>query len=1127
MCRDLATAISRTTTTNSSGNYVFANLPPGTYAVEVAAQGFKKATRAEAPVEVNSTLRVDVTLEPGSVSQTIEVTGAAPVLQTDRADVGTKIEVAQMADLPVGGANRNFQGLLATVPGTVRPHRDHSEFFNAQDTLSSEVHGQSREFNELMIEGVNNDERTGLLQIYIPPAEAIQTVDVTTSNYAAEFGRAGGAITNVELKSGSNGFHGSAYEINRLSALAARSFFNRPPNPVPRGTYNYFGGTVGGPVIKNKTFFFFDLLRIDDHRGQFNGTLSVPTDAFRAGNFNGAGSGIFIYNPFTGNPDGTGRQRFQCSDAAGTIPVVPNAQGQQVAGTPCNVIPQQLMSPVALKLLALVPHTNLGSGITNNFTRNTLFTKGDTAFDVKIDHNLTGKDRLAFRFSRAVQHVFQQPIFGLAGGPANSAFQGTGVQHQQSGALNETHTFSPTLLMEVRAGISHYRNVAHQADYGTTASKDIGIPGVNLDAFTSGLVGMDIGGYNTPMVGYSASLPWDRGETNIDFVNNWTKIHGNHTIKWGADIRRLRDDLVQAQTFSPRGRYSFGTGPTALNSGGKSSATNLANNFASFLLDMPTDVGRDISLTSGSWRETEAFFFGQDTWHATQKLTIDAGLRWEYYEPAKPHHAGGYSNYDPTQNVLVVAGIGGNPLDMGRKTYYKYFAPRFGFAYRVTEGTVLRGGFGISYEPFTNNNYGFNNFPVRQNNEFPNANGFAPACLSVSGTVSATSPCGTGTLATLENGFPTPAPFVVPSNGIIPAKLGDTDFVIDKNFQQPYVEAWNLAVQRSLWQNFVLDVAYVGNHGVKIPVQYDLNAATAPSWCTPAQIAGNLLGCGGKTITSLESSNCVLGQSTRPLCNQFGRSGATNFLYKPTTSSYNALEVKLNRRFSNGFLMTVAYTWAKALAYRSDMGNDGGGPDNYLDFRRNYTVESRNRTHTFVSTFVYELPFGKGKRFAQSGPASWIIGGWGLSGVLTRMSGLPMHFTANGNSLASNGSTQYPDQVAPFHVLGGIDTNLWFDPSSFTAHTIPAGCASAACALGNMVRYQFSGPGFFNLDAAVFRRFPIGERVGFELRAEAFSVTNSPQFSLPTTDQTSPNFGYIKGVDGGNRTIQFGAKLTF
>jgi len=285
---EMNTGVERSTTTNDSGNYEFPTLPPGVYEVTVKHPGFRQETRRGVELVVNSTVRVDLQLQPGAASETILVTSEVPTLQTDRADIAEKIELEQLLELPIGGPVRNFQGLLALVPGTVRPHRDHSEFFNAQDSLSTEVNGQSREFNELMIEGVNDDERTGLLQIYIPPAEAIQTVDVSTSNYTAEFGRAAGAVTNVILKSGTNQFHGSAYEYNRVSALAARSYFNRPPNPLARTTYNYYGGSFGGPIIKNKTFFFFDILHISDVRGQFN-LVTVPTAAFRNGDLSAGG----------------------------------------------------------------------------------------------------------------------------------------------------------------------------------------------------------------------------------------------------------------------------------------------------------------------------------------------------------------------------------------------------------------------------------------------------------------------------------------------------------------------------------------------------------------------------------------------------------------------------------------------------------------------------------------------------------------------------------------------------------------------------------------------------------------------------------------------------------------------
>ena len=1119
--KEVNTGTARIAETNESGNYVFADLPPGQYQVIAEKPGFKKVVRDAVDVVVNTTVRVDLKIEPGTITEIVEVSAETPILQTDRADVGRKIESKQVVDLPLGN-NRNFQNLVTLVPGTVRPHREHSEFFNPQDSLSTEVNGQSRLFNDLKIEGVDDNHRTGLLQVYVPPAEAIQTVDVTTGNYAAEFGRAGGAVTNVVLKSGTNDFHGAAYEFNRVSALAARSYFNRAPGFFPRTTYNYYGGNAGGPIIKNKLFFFGDILRIDDSRGKFD-RLTLPTGAFRAGDFRSAG--VNIYDPYQ-TTDATHQTLVR--DANGNpIPVAPASRTQ----FPNNVIPSNRTTPLAQKILALVPPTNL-AGATRNYQATTRFLKNTTAFDTKFDFNRTDNDRLAFRFSRAVESINDQPIFGAAGGPKGGGFEGTGEQHTQSGALNHTHVFSSTLISEARFGISHYRNIARNADYGTNASDALGIRGVNLDPFTSGMTAIDIqGGFSSPMIGYSASMPWDRGETNINGVTNWTKIQGNHTFKWGADIRRLRDDLVQAQTFGPRGVFRFGTGTTSI-SGSK---TGPGNNFAAFLIDAPTEVGRDISVISGSWRETELFSYGQDKWQLTSKLTIDAGLRWELYIPASPHHPGGFSNYDPTNNSLVLAGIGGNAMDLGRETSYRYFAPRFGVAFRLTEKTVFRGGFGISYEPFPNNQYAWN-FPVRQNNASKQTGSFAIPTFTTNGPP-----------ANMANGFPAPAPEAIPPNGILvlpdPRVPGtdplrthanETFNVIDKKFRQPYVESWNVAIQRALPKNFVLEVAYVGNHGVRIPMTYNLNAAIAPG----VDATGNLL-----------ADTCAV----RPLCQSkvpggpgFGRTGNTDFLFKPTTSNYNALQVKLDHRWASGFLLTTSYTYGKALAYRSDQGSDGGSPHFYLDivnglttqsFRRNYSVTSQDRRHTFVQSYIYELPFGKGKPLLKSGWGSWVAGGWQVSGILTFMTGRPLRFTADGKSLNAPGTTQTPIQNAPFRVLGGRDNDLWFDTSAFCPVGVnppPAGCPFAGNGLmGNMGHYVFAGPHFFNLDASVFRRFPLRERVGLEFRAEAFSVTNTPQFDVSTdgggnlVDFNNPDFGHVRRVFGGNRSMELGAKITF
>ena len=1106
---EMKTGISRSTTTNEDGNYQFPDLPPGQYEVAVERDGFKRAVRSGIDVLVNSDVRVNISLQPGTVQQVVEVIADVPMLQTDRADVGAKLENRQVVDLPLGN-NRNFQNLINLVPGATRAHRVHSEFFNAQDSLATEVNGQTRLFNNLQIEGVDDNERTGLLQIYIPPAEAIQTVDVSTSNYTAEFGRAGGAVTNVILKSGTNAFHGAAYEFNRISALAAVPFFqNTRITPKAPTTYNYYGGNVGGPIFKNKLFFFGDILRIDDSRGKFD-ILTVPRDDFRSGNFSAVSQPI--YDPYQTDPADPTHGTLLLDASGNPIPAAPASR----TAFPNNMIPASRFSPLALKILALVPHTDVpGPGLSNNYQQTTRFLKNTTAFDSKFDFNRKENDRYAFRFSRAVQNLTDQPIFGLAGGPKGGGFQGTGEQHVQSGALNHTHIFSPRLLVETRIGLNHYRNIAHNTDYGSDASAALGIQGVNLNAFTSGMTAMDVqNGFSSPMIGYSASLPWDRGETNINVVSNWTKIHSNHTFKWGVDFRRLRDDLVQAQTFGPRGVFRFGTNTTALVTSTATSPTSRGNNFAAFLLDAPTEVGRDVSVISGSWRESELFSYGQDKWQLNSKLTLDIGLRWELYFPPTPAHNGGYSNYDPTNNTLVLAGIGGNPLNLGRNTYYHYFAPRFGLAYRFTDKFVLRGGFGISYEPFPNNAYAWN-YPVRQAN---GTNQLSAGALP-------TWP--SGQIATMSLGFPTPAPAAVPNNGIVSGAcqvppvpgvacigLNSQYNVIDKNFQQPYVESWNLALERALPKNFVLTIAYVGNHGVDIPMDYDLNAAVA--------------------TTPVGSSTCP----QRPLCALFNRTAATDFLFKPTSSNYHALQTRFNHRTGMGLTLTTSYTFAKALAFRSDVGdgggNDGGGPSFYLNFQRNYMEMSNSRRHTFVQSVVYELPFGKGKPLLHSGWANWVVGGWQVSTVMSIMSGRRLDFNASGTSLNAPGTRQTPNQIAPFRVLGGIGPNaLWFDTAAFcqVLPTQPAGSSCPAVpngTAGNMSRFKFAGPRYFNLDAAMFKRFPVTERVGLEFRAEAFGVTNSPIFDQPNVNASDAvGFGHVTGTIGGNRTVELGAKLTF
>jgi hypothetical protein len=1053
---EINTGVARSGQTNESGNYTFPDLAPGQYAVAVELQGFKKENRKDIALIVNSSTRVDIQLTPGNVTETVEVTGAPPLLQTDRADTGAKLETIQTASLPLG-TNRNYQSLLNLVPGTTRASFQHSQFFNAASSLQTEVNGQMRMGNSYQVEGIDNNERTGLLQIIVPPLEAIQAVDVSTSNFEAELGRASGANTNVMLKSGSNEFHGAGYEFLRNSDLNARNFFD--PS-VGHLAYNYFGGNIGGPIKKNKIFFFGDFLRVTDHEANTNlGT--IPPNSWRNGNLS-TGS-TQIYDPATGNPDGTNRTPFAN-----------------------NIIPTNRISPIAAKIMSLVPATNQPSSDaspSNNYFALLPYTKDTNSFDVKIDDAHSEKGRLSGRFSFGRPVVYQAPIFGIAGGFAQGAFEGTGVQKTYSTGINYNRIFSPTLISEFRVGVAHYRNDALNTDYGTTASKDIGIPGVNIDAWTSGLASINInGGFSTPLVGYSASIPWHRAEANIDVVNTWTKTMGNHTIKWGADYRRLRDDLLQTQTINPRGSFNFGTAQTSLNAPGIK--TSAANNFASFLLDQPSDGGRDIAAYFPALRGNQLFLFAQDKWQVSSKLTLDFGLRWEFYPPPTPAFSGGFSNYNADNNTLELGGIGSVPKNLGLQTNYKYFAPRLGIAYRANNATVIRTGFGVSYTPFPDNTYAYN-FPVKQNNQYVSgASNYQPAVT------------GNGQFFSMATGFPAPQLAVIPSNGIITnPSLTQSNIVIPKNYKNPYVESWNFSVQRSLPAHFTLDVAYVGNHGVRTAATYNLNVPN-----TVSQMGIGLAG--------------------RPLYQKFGRTVDTTMYFTGYSSMYNGLQVKLNRRFYNGLSITTAYTMAKGMSFQT---GDDGGIWTYINPRRSYARTDFDRKQTFVQSYVYDLPFGVGRKWLHSGILAKTIGGWQLNGILTLMTGTPMTFGANGTSLNTPGSPQTADQVAEVTKLYGINTpakggSPWFSQASFAQPT--------GVRFGTSGRNNLSGPNFFNADASLFKIFNFTEKWKMELRGEAFSVTNTAQFSNPTTDVSNSNYGYITGA-GGARGLQLGAKISF
>ena len=1072
-----STGVSQQTISNESGNYSLPGLQPGNYTVTVEAQGFKRDSHEHIDLLSNTSTRVDVSLVTGSVTETVLVTTAPPLLQTDRADISTKIEAQQVSNLPLG-TNRNFQSLLNLVPGTTPATFQHSQFFNAQSALQTQANGIPRMGNLYQIEGIDDDERTGLLQIIIPPAEAIQSVDISTNNFEAELGRAIGAVTNVTLKSGANALHGSAFEFLQNSDVNARSYFG---GPLGHLSYNYFGGSISGPVIKEKLFFFGDYLRTSDHEAISN-TFTLPPQQFFTPNAAGFidlsaplqsnGSGQ-VYDPATGDATGANRTPFAS-----------------------NQIPISRVNPTSLAILKLLPAPNQNqsnlAAPTNNYVTNLPFRKTTDSYDIKIDYALNERNHLSGRYSWQRVLTFQAPAFGpFAGGPAGGGFQGTGNQRAYSTGLNYDHVFSPTLFTELRFGVAHLHNDAQPSDYGSDDATTLGIPGVNISPFTSGQVGINIGNFTAPTIGYSASVPWIRAEANIDVVNNWTKTIRNHSVKFGVDLRRIRDDLLQDQTFGSRGAYTFAENQTATILNGSGTKTNVANDMASFLLDLPSQTGRDLNTFFPAYRQWWFFAFASDKWQVSPKLTVDLGVRWEFYPPATPKIAGGFSNYDPTTNSLVLAGVGGNPSNLGLQTRYSYFAPRTGFSYRASDNTVLRGGFGLSYTPFPDNNYAYN-YPVRANNSYQPAFTYGPSVL------------GDGTPATFQAGFPAPNPVVIPSNGVIPAtpsQLRSQQYnVIPKNYFNPYVESWNVAVQQALPGDLSFQLAYVANHGVHMPVNQNIN--------NPTFLGGGV---------ASEPENIL-----------YGRTAATNIVFAGFSSNYQSLQTQLTRRFSKGLSLTTAFTWSKALNYA---GDDDGGLQFFAQLRRNYAPADYDRRLNYEQSFTYELPVGRGHRFFNSGPGELLLGGWKASGIISVVSGLPFIVNANSGSLNTPGTAQTANLTGPFRVLHGIGaTNQWFDTSAFSQPT--------GVTVGNTGRNQFYGPGYIQDNLSVFKSFPIFREASLETRVDAFQLSNTPQFGNPNTGTLSAaNFGTVtttlgsgqgsvNGV-GGGRTLQASAKISF
>ncbi len=1061
---ETSTGIARTATTNDDGVYVMPYLPPGAFKVEIEKQGFKKFLRDGVQLATGERVRVNAELAVGNVNETVEITTQAALLQTENADVNQSFEAKKIAELPLNG--RNFQSLIVLVPGVVPSNSQVGIFDNPQGTQFLQVNGQNNSANNFQIDGVDNNEPLLGLVVQIPPAEAIQQFSVSTSNYDAEFGRAVGAVVNVTTKPGTNEFHGSLYEFHNNSAFKARNYFNLTRNAqgkltVPNAIKNQFGGTFGGPVIRNRTFFFGDYQGQYQRLGRTPVIQTVPTEAFRNGDFSALPAASIIWDPAS-NAAPTARTRF-----------------------PDNKIPANRISPVAQNILKFLPLPNL-PGLSNNYLPPAIPFQLDThSFDVRVDHQFSDKTSFFAKYNYFQSLMSDPGLFGDAAGPTatgdgNSLEEGKG--RNQVVTLNLTRTFSSTLTTEARFGFTRYFIDAKGPGLNRDLSKEVGINGSNeAGPAHKGLAIIAIEGF--PTFGMSTNMPTINADNIFNWVNNWTKVSGNHTFKWGADIRRLRMDRLQIQgtsSFGPRGRFNFNSGVTLLQ-GGAAQSNTFSNAFASFLLGMPDQIGRAIFTTTPTNRSTHLFFFGQDTWQFSKKLTFNLGLRYEIYTPIASRLPAGQGNYDPETNNLLVAGVGDIGLSAGVKTDWNNLAPRVGFAYRFgdKDRNVIRGGFGISY------------FTARF--------GFTGGTLSTSFPVIADQTIGTASDfradGTISN-IPAFTPVPIPSNGIINPAPNIGLFAIPFENNLPTILSYNLTAQREITPGFSVELGYVGNRGYNQPFN-----------------------------RALMASQPGTGLQGVPLFQKFGRTATTTLRGYGMDSFYNALQLSAEKRLSQGVAFTVAYTWSRSIDYTSN--NGGLGNPIVLEF--NKAVSDFDRTHGLTVSHTYDLPFGRGRKYLSSGPAAVILGGWQLNGIFQAFSGRPFSVTMSNAQLNGGPSNaQRPDQLRYPAISGQVGPGTqWFDVTAF-ANPTPNRYGTAG-------RNTLRGPGLVNYDFSVFKSFAITENKRIEFRTEFYNLTNTPHFNQPAGNfSTASSFGSItstigaNGVaGGGEREVQFALRFLF
>jgi Carboxypeptidase regulatory-like domain/TonB dependent receptor-like, beta-barrel len=1068
------TGVAQQDITDSRGMYRFTHLQPGTYRLTVSAPSFQTRIQQNIQLNTNTELRVDAQLQLARVSQTVTVNAPPVALQTQRADVRSLLSSSQVSNLPLG-QDRNFQTLFKLVPGVSPPFPSHSYAANPTGGLAMQANGQGVTTNGMMIDGTPNPNYwEENIIAYVPPADAIESVDIVTSNFDAEQGQASGVISNVVIKSGTNTFHGAAWEYHTNSALQARNFFYYGAS-IPKNIVNQFGLDLGGPIIKNKLFFFGDWERYRLSQN-VNTIQSIPTAPIREGDFTAVST--TLYDPATGNPDGSGRtQIYATNNAADTA----HYSSLCAAAVCLNMIPTSRLSSAAQKMTALIPMPNYGTGgIANNY-----FSSGDLLFhrdsvDLKINYNPSDKSTVFGRYSAEPTFVFDPQVLGPAGGNAvgPTSQPGNAFGLTQSATIAGTYTFTPNLLWDANVGFTRQALTAENTDIDKNYGSDVlGIPGTNGPTrFQGGFPPLYISGFaslGNPSI-YNPFFFWDN---EYLFGTNLSWARGPHSFRFGFSYTRAQLNHIQPQVaWGPRGGFSFSGGVTALKGG---TAPNAYNSWAAFMLGQADSFGKDLQyLSPDTLRESTYSFYARDIWQVTSKLSVNYGIRYEYQPYATHDHFGGL-NYDPNTNLTYIGGMGGVPSNAYVDVGSGQVVPRLGVAYRITDRTVVRAGFGMTTDPERYEDT-INFYPATISEQFTAPNSYAPA-----GSLDAGIPAFTG-------------PDISKGKIALPSNVGTAAYTMKIN--RGYIVSYNFTVQRNMGAGFDAQLAYVGNHGVRLLAVQNINAA------------GPGEGVAGGLIDQLWGNPNSIGLNT-PF----------------NGGNYNALQAQLKRRV-HGAEMGIAYTYSKAIDYTD--AETSGLTWNWVPMLgRNRALAGFDQTHNFQLWAVYGLPFGQGQRWVEQGVGGAILGGWTFSPILSRMSGTPFTVTSSGASLDAPHNTQTADQVlSNVAILGGHGPNQpYFDPNAFAPVT--------AVRFGATGRNILRGPGSFSLDASLARTFTLHESFKLQFRADAFSLTNTPNFGNPGANVSSAKFvnGSVQSYNGydiitsasGQRQIRFALVLSF